>query len=523
MEKHRRRLQKIRRELSNIYSNDAKAQRKKALDKKLSSRIKNLYIMSMIIKRSEITSEFFENHSILKSHAELLAYIRKIFKDEDELWFLKVPGRVNLIGEHVDYNNGPVLPCAIDREIVMCLAANASEFIRISNVNPEYQQIEFSIKKTIESYERGNWGNYIKAGVKGIIDHSVQLGEIEDQNFKGFDAVISSTLPPAAGLSSSSTLVVGAAMAFLTVNDIKMDTLKVAEICASGEHFVGTSGGGMDHAAILLGEKDSFSRIQFNPLAAESIAAPSDLEIILFHSLVEAEKSSHVREAYNRRVLECNFALDLFNKFLVERNLLPGDPLKFIGDISTDRFNLDQTELDLLIFEFFESLSETYLLEELLILFGISRDELANHYKFILRGSTLGEIPGGYNLKKRFKHVYTECQRVNQAVKCLKTNNKSELGRLLDASHESLSNDYEVSTPEVDSIVRLLKEFGAFGARLVGAGFGGMILALTDQSHAGKLIHNMKESFYSKQAPEGTTSKIIPCRISQGARILKTG
>ena len=134
--------------------------------------------------------------------------------------------------------------------------------------------------------EKGNWGNYIKAGVKGIIDNLENYGEFNLGNIKGFDAILSSTLPPAAGLSSSSTLVVGATLALMTVNNIKMEKLKVAEICAKSEHFVGTAGGGMDHAACLLGVKNSFLKIDFNPLKVRSVRAPDDLDIILFHSRI---------------------------------------------------------------------------------------------------------------------------------------------------------------------------------------------------------------------------------------------
>ena len=140
----------------------------------------------MTKKCSEITSDYFKNHPVLKNHSELLELIRKIFQDETYIWLLKVPGRVNLIGEHVDYNNGPVLPCAIDREIILCIAPNSSGVVQIANVNQDYRPIEFSISKTIKPYERGHWGNYIKAGVIGIVDHLRQSGYIDGRDIKGF-------------------------------------------------------------------------------------------------------------------------------------------------------------------------------------------------------------------------------------------------------------------------------------------------------------------------------------------------
>ena len=259
----------------------------------------------------------------------------------------------------------------------------------------------------------------------------------------------------------------GAALALLTVNDIKMDKLKVAEICANGEHFVGTSGGGMDHAGATVGFRSGEG--QLNSV----------------HMLCK-----------------------------------DSDHLKYIGDIARISPSFTQNELDRVVYDFLGTLSDTYLLKDLLSIFNLSKDDLADLYQHVLRGAELSEIAGGYNLKNRFKHVYTECQRVNKAVECLKTNNKLEIGKLLDASHNSLSNDYDVSTPEIDSIVKMLKIFGALGARLVGAGFGGMVLVLSDSSHADELIENMQNSFYSGQPVKSLNETVIRCNTADGAGLL---
>jgi N-acetylgalactosamine kinase len=304
-------------------------------------------------------------------------------------------------------------------------------------------------------------------------------------------------------------------------NKLHLSKMEIAEICADAEHFVGTAGGGMDHAAILLGENESFLKIEFNPLKAEPISSPHDIELVLFHSLLEAEKSSYVRNAYNRRVLECNFSMEIFNMYVAEKRSISMDRLDYIGDINTEKLGLDHQQLDEFINAFLDSLSQMYSLEKLLALFEVSKNELTDRYQHILRGASLDNNGEGYNLKKRFKHVYSECQRVNQAVECLKSNNKTELGRLLDKSHNSLSGDYEVSTPEVDSIVRLLKSSGAYGARMVGAGFGGMILALTDKASADDLIDKMQKTFYSDKSIKDSLEYIIRCNPADGAGFIQ--
>jgi N-acetylgalactosamine kinase len=475
----------------------------------------------MIKKCSQISNDLFNNHSILKKHVGLLKCIREVFQGEDDILFFKVPGRVNLIGEHVDYNNGPVLPCAIDREVVLSIKPNSNGLIRIMNVNPVYEEVSFYVHDDIIPDEKGNWGNYIKAGVKGILDQVIKSSHMSSESLNGFEGIISSTVPQAAGLSSSSTLVVGAVLAFESVNNLKLNKLEIAEICADAEHFVGTAGGGMDHAAILLGEKDSFLKIEFNPLSAEPISAPQDIEMVLFHSLIEAEKSSYAREAYNRRVLECNFARDLFNQFIMSIKSISKKHINYIGDIKPAYYTIEPVQLDHIISEFLESLPEKYSLEDLLRQLDISKTDMADRYRHVLRGSNLQEIPGGYKLKSRFRHVYSECKRVNQAASCLISSEKTKLGNLLDLSHKSLSEDYEVSTPEVDSIVNLLKINGAYGARMIGAGFGGMILALTDKVHANELIGKMQKVFYSEKSIKEYPEYIIRCNPADGAGLFQ--
>jgi len=220
-----------------------------------------------------IDEAFLLSHPILKKHASLLKLIKQSFQPDDYVWFIKAPGRVNLIGEHTDYNMGPVLPCAIDREIVFCLRKSHSPDIHLSNITPAYEPIKFSLDKPILPYSRGNWGNYIKAGIKGVLDYVGQSNSHKTE-IRGFEALVSSTLPLAAGISSSSALVVAAALSLVIVNRIELDKLKLAEICAKAEHFVGTAGGGMDQTASLMGKKDSFLKIEFNPLKVETFPAP---------------------------------------------------------------------------------------------------------------------------------------------------------------------------------------------------------------------------------------------------------
>ena len=471
----------------------------------------------MLRSVKNIDRSFFINHSILKKHIALLNQIRENFQPEDRIICIRAPGRVNLIGEHTDYNMGPVLPCAIDREIVFCLRANFSKEISMSNIESKFEKFRFTWQKPILPYAKGHWGNYIKAGIKGIVDFLAQEDYNQINSLRGFDAIVSSTLPSAAGLSSSSALVVASALSLLAINEIYMDKLKIADICAEAEHFVGTAGGGMDQATCLLGEKDAFLKIEFNPLRVHSIAAPKNIALILFHSLVEAQKSHNVREEYNRRVLECRISVDLFNRFMVNQNSGNNQKINYIGEIRSDFLLLDPLELDNLVARFLEKLKDSYSLKEIANILNTSKGQLTARYQNILKSDVLKEPTNGFSIKRRFRHVYTECNRVNRMVDCLQKNDITGMSRLIKESHDSLSNDYEVSIPEVAHLIKLLRESGITGARLIGAGFGGMVLALSERSRREQVIEKMKQNFYAQKVKGSLDNYIIPCLTSDGA------
>jgi N-acetylgalactosamine kinase len=313
---------------------------------------------------------------------------------------------------------------------------------------------------------------------------------------------------------------VAAALALVEVNMLRISHLKLAEICAEAEHFVGTAGGGMDQTASLMGKKDSFLKIEFNPLKVQTISAPKNITLILFHSLIEAKKSQSARTAYNRRVLECQMGVKMFNQYYSQHFDQSFKPIQFIGEIKERYFNISDDQLNSRISKFVDQLNESYQLEELLNVFELSRDELIEEYEHILRGDRLSEPVDGYKIKGRFRHVYSECRRVERMIESMQSADIREMGQLLTDSHNSLSKDYEVSTPEVDSMVNKLKSLGVPGVRLMGAGFGGMILALSRAEQRDEVIDHMKDEFYIKEPIDKINDYIIPCNPSDGAGII---
>jgi galactokinase len=204
---------------------------------------------------------------------------------------VSAPGRVNLIGEHIDYHGLPVLPIAINRRVRVTFDPRADS--RISAASEGYGARAFEWTPQLVPAARGDWENYLRAAAQAVTG-KWGVGH-------GIDAEIHSDLPPAAGLSSSSALIVAVTLALLNANGRDASFEELMEVLPEGEHFVGTRGGGMDHAASLASRAGHASLISFRPPGVRHIPIPPDWAFLAAHSMVRAEKSGAVREAYNAR------------------------------------------------------------------------------------------------------------------------------------------------------------------------------------------------------------------------------
>ena len=200
---------------------------------------------------------------------------------------IRVPGRVNLIGEHIDYHNLPVLPMAIPRYIKLEWGPSPGNLVEVESAGYGVRQLRLG--GSIEPSAPGDWENYLKAAVKAV--------QTRWSVSKGFRGSITSDLPSAAGLSSSSALITALTLALLYANDIQPTLEDLMSILPEGEHFVGTRGGGMDHAAVLASREGFASLLRFNPFAVEHVKVPDDWRFLVAHSLVRAEKSGAGRRA----------------------------------------------------------------------------------------------------------------------------------------------------------------------------------------------------------------------------------
>ncbi|CAA9441102.1 MAG: Galactokinase [uncultured Rubrobacteraceae bacterium] len=338
------------------------------------------------------------------------AYVEQ-FGGEPEV-VASAPGRINLIGEHTDYNEGFVLPCAIDRRIAIAAARNGGEML---------YSADFDRSRPLH-LEDDSWAKY----PRGVAWALREAGHEADS----FQAALAGDVPRASGLSSSAAVEAATALALDWLFGSGLDKKTLARICQRAENeYVGVASGIMDQYASLLGEAGSALLIDCRSLEAESV--PLDLEgvglsLIVCDTRVERGLAD---TGYNDRRAACERAAET----------LGVEALR------------DATEADL---------------------DRLSGEEL-----------------------RRARHVVTENARVLRAAESLRGKDFEVFGHLMYASHESMRDDYEISTPELDAFVETAKANGAPGARLTGAGFGGCAIALMPSGNTETLAEACRLAF----------------------------
>ena len=350
----------------------------------------------------------------------------------------RAPGRVNLIGEHTDYNGFPVLPFAIDRAIWCAAARRDHEMLVVRNLD--------SARFPSETVALTTLGQ--RPCSRSWVDYVVAAARIRPPA-TGVELVIGGDVPIDAGLSSSSALLNATLMALAEPGDRNA----LAEEARVAERYVGTNSGGMDQAISLLGETDHALRIDFFPLRVKKVALPAALAVVVCDSGVSAPKGGAAQEAYNQRVAECTRAAEALGA-------PPGSRLSQVPGSLEERS------------------ARALRLEDRL-------------------------------LRRRAHFVFEEARRVDLAEEAIDDGDLLTLGKLLDASHRGLRDEYEVSHPAVDALVTKAKAAGAFGARIVGAGFGGCMIAITTRDRAGDLVTALGKGARLVVAAAGASRELL--------------
>ncbi len=384
------------------------------------------------------------------------------------IFVVRAPGRVNLIGEHIDYSLLSVLPMAIQRRASLTVRPREDRRVRLSNAESAFDDVEMELSTDVEAEGRGDWGDYARGVAQALVrDFGIT---------RGADIAVESDLPIAAGMSSSSALSCGVALALLAVNGQDVDRLELADLVARAERYTGTQGGGMDQAAILCGRSGHALGVSFSPLHIRAVEVPEDWVFLVAHSGVVAEKSGSAQATYNTRTRECREALAA-----VWATVAEGPP----------------PEMD------YRPLVDA----------GGGAERLLELAGGVLRDPLLA----------RFRHTVSEAARVTEAEQALTERDLCAFGRIMDASHQSLRDDYEVSTPELDRIVAVARDAGAAGARLTGAGLGGAALVLCEESTEGAVREALAGGYYGPRGDAPSEDVLFRAVPSSGATVVPLG
>lgn len=428
------------------------------------------------------------------------------------LFFVRVPGRVNLIGEHIDYCGYAVCPMAIGQYILVAVALSKDNDIQLTNLEPKYKDFKCNLKDIdvcIKDAGSGpDWYKYFLCGVKGALEAIPAVCVPA-----GILAAVSGNVSPNSGLSSSSALVSAAVLSTVHANRQSFSKHELATISADAERYIGTQGGGMDQAIAFLGKAGFAMLIEFNPLRGTDVTLPESAVFVIAHSQVCHNKAA--TSDFNLRVAECRLAAQMIAKKRSkpwEHVLRLIDVQKSLGMSLDEMACVVTTELH----------EEPYTLNEISECLGTTIPKLKESP--LLRPFDDAQT---FKLRQRALHVYQEAarviefQRINGAKGIAEDEKLRRLGELMSASHGSLRELYECSHPRVDRLVARAMACGALGARLTGAGWGGCVVAIVKKDKVSRFVDALKDEIRQSGIEEGfkLDDLVFPTESNQGAAI----
>ncbi len=365
---------------------------------------------------------------------------------------VRAPGRVNLIGEHIDYSGGHVLPMAIGCSVR--IAASLRDDGRFRLFSKQFDAIYDGVKRTARQ-DADFWTNYLF----GVIAEFEKLGH----DVNGLDAVVDGDIPRGSGLSSSAGLEVATAWALQQLLGTELTRIEIALLAQRAENkFVGVNCGIMDQAISAAGMADHAMLLDCNTLETRHV--PLELRckaaILVAHSGVHRGLSD---SAYNDRRGKCDAALERIKQEL-------GKEYAYLCEASLENLEAASLGMD---------------------------DEMI----------------------RRARHAITEERRVGKAVSAMESGDFVDFGNLLNASHVSLRDDYEVSSDELDALTSMIREQdGCYGSRLTGAGFGGCTVSLVSAERAEAIVEHLKKEYYEANDLEPV---VFLSQAHNGVEILK--
>ncbi len=362
----------------------------------------------------------------------------------DPAFVVRAPGRVNLIGEHTDYNDGFVLPMAINRAVWLAFSPRDDD--RVEAYSLDFDE---TAAFTLDEFENTGsaWAEYVK-GIAWVL-------KAGGYAIKGWRGVLAGDVPIGAGLSSSAAIELATARAFAEVAGITWEPAVMARLAQRAENeWVGVNCGIMDQMISAAGEAGHALLIDCRSLQTESVPLPPQTAVVVLDTVT---RRGLVDSAYNERRSQCEQAAQFF-----------GVPA--LRDVSLADFNARAHELDDVI-------------------------------------------------RRRARHVISENERTLQAAEVMRRGDAAALGQLMNASHESLRDDFEVSSDALNTMVECARrEAGCYGARMTGAGFGGCAVALVREDAAEAFAAGVRACY---ESATGRAPNIYVCYATDGAAVIE--
>ncbi len=468
----------------------------------------------------------------------LAAFIRRHGPDR-QVAIVRSPGRINLMGRHIDHQGGTVNVMAVNREIIMVAAPRTDDVVSLANTEGvQFSEETFRISDLVASLNwddwqrvidgprlqrlldaaRGDWANYVKAAI-------LRLQELfRDRRLRGLDMMVGGDIPMGAGLSSSSALVVATAEAVRVFNRLPVSARRLVSLCGEGEWFVGTRGGAADHAAIRLSHRGCVTRVGFFPFQIQDSAKffPGH-DLVACNSGIYAGKSREARNTFNAKVTAYHIGRIWFK--MLRPDLAAR--IEHLRDITSESLGLTHAAFGQLLCQLPARITRT----KVQAAFGqMAKGEQDRLERMFLSHEAPAD---GYAVRGVVLFGLSEMARAQRCLGLLKSNDAPGLGRLMNTSHDGdrvsretsrntwrrvsassadgpltawarkkgrgadlaeLSGDYGCSLPEVDRIVDIARrQPGVEGAQLAGAGLGGCVMVLAQKPHTGALLKTLAE------------------------------
>ena len=361
-------------------------------------------------------------------------------------WIVRAPGRVNLIGEHTDYNDGFVLPLAIDRAVWIALRPRDDGRVLVHSI--DYNESgEFALDGL--THDKAGWIEYLKGVAWSLQDAGHKLG--------GWEGAMAGDVPLGAGLSSSAAVEMATARAFATVSNLPWDPAVMAKLGQRAENkWIGVNCGIMDQMISASGKAGHAMLLDCRSMETLHAPLPAGVAVVVLDT---STRRGLVDSAYNERRWQCEAAAKFFG-------------VKALRDVTPEMFHERAGELDA-------------------------------------------------TTRRRARHVISEDDRTLRAVEAMRRGDIAMLGKLMDESHTSLRDDYEVSSDALNVMVESAASHAAcYGARMTGAGFGGCAVAIVRLDAADDFVKHTASAYQSRT---GNTPAVYVCQATNGAEVLGEG